>query len=251
HRALLFDTGTGMVPQRPLVEKLTPLPVTVINSHTHYDHVGGNHEFDRILAIDSPYTRANTAGFPHEELATEVAPEAFCKGAPEGLDTAAYRTRAWKASGSVRDGDSIDLGDRTIEVLQVPGHTPDATALLDRANGLLWTGDSWYDGTLWLYVPETDLDAYERSMARLAALAPGLKQLLPAHNTVSADPARLGMALAAVRRMRTGTVVPVQEESGGRLIFEIDGVSILTSKALLAGQTGERGKGGSGLSVWP
>lgn len=251
HRALMFDTGTGMVPLRPLVEKLTQLPVTVINSHTHYDHVGGNWEFDRVLAIDSPYTRANTAGFPHDALATEVAPDAFCKGAPVGLDTAVFRTRAWKASGSIGDGDTIDLGGRRIEVLQVPGHTPDAIALIDRANGLLWTGDSWYEGTLWLYVPETDLDAYERSIARLAALAPGLKQVLPAHNTASADPARLDGVLDAVRKMREGTESPARQESGGRLVFEIDGVSILTAKALLAGQTGDRLRGGSGLSVWP
>ncbi len=250
-QALMFDTGIGMVPLRPLVERLTKLPVTVINSHTHYDHVGGNWEFDRVLAIDSPYTRANMAGFPHENLATEVAPNAFCKGAPVGLDTAAFRTKAWKATGVVKDGDQIDLGGRTIEVLQVPGHTPDATALVDRANGLLWTGDTYYQGALWLYVPETDLDAYERSMARLVALAPNLKQLLPAHNTANVAPARLAVALGAVQKMRTGKVAPTAEESGDRLIFTIDSVSILTAKALLARKPGERNKGGSGLTVWP
>lgn len=250
-QALMFDTGIGMMPLRPLVEQLTRLPVTVINSHTHYDHVGGNWEFDRILAIDSPYTRANLAGFPHENLATEVAPSAFCKGAPAGLDTAAFRTRPWKATGVIKDGDVIDLGGRTIEVLQVPGHTPDATALLDRTNGLLWTGDTYYKGALWLYVPETDLDAYEHSMARLVALTPSLKQLLPAHNTANVEPARLAVALGAVQKMRTGKFAPRAEESGGRLIFTIDSVEILTSRALLAHRTGERGKGGSGLTVWP
>ena len=250
-QALMFDTGIGMVPLRPVVEQLTKLPVTVINSHTHYDHVGGNWEFDRILAIDSPYTRANMAGFPHENLATEVAPNAFCTGAPAGLDTAAFRTKAWKATGVVKDGDLIDLGGRTIEVLQVPGHTPDATALIDRANGLLWTGDTYYQGALWLYVPETDLDAYERSMARLVALVPNLKQLLPAHNTANVTPARLAVALGAVQKMRTGKFAPTSEESGDRLIFNIDSVSILTAKALLARKPGERNKGGSGLTVWP
>ena len=249
-QALMFDTGLGMVPIRPVAEQLTRLPITVINSHTHFDHVGGNAEFDRILAMDTPYTRANMAGFPHAELGTEVAPSAFCAGAPAGLDTATYHTRPWKAAAVIKDGETIDLGGRVIEVIHVPGHTPDATALLDRANGLLWTGDSYYDGQLWLYVPETDLDGYEASMARLAALAPGLKQLLPAHNTAKTGPDRLARVLAAVRQMRTGGVKGI-EETGQRLIFEIDGVMILTSKALLAGKAGDRGKGGSGLTTWP
>lgn len=250
-QALLFDTGLGMVPLRPLVERLTRLPVTVLNSHTHYDHVGGNWEFDRILAVETPYTRANMAGFPHGELATEVAADAFCRGAPAGLDTAAYRTRPWSATATVRDGDRIDLGGRTLEVLHVPGHTPDATALLDRANGLLFTGDSYYDGPIWLFVPETDLDAYDRSLDRLAALAPALRQLLPAHNSARVAPDRLAAALDAVRTVRAGRVAPAVRESGGRLTFTIGGVSILTAQPLLDGRTGDRARGGSGLTAWP
>ena len=190
-RALLFDTGLGLVPIRAVVEELTRLPVQVLNSHTHFDHVGGNAEFDSILALDTPYTRANSRGFPHAALAGEVAPASLCRGAPKGADTEGFRTRPWRPSRTAADLDRIDLGGRVLEVLHVPGHTPDAVALLDRAGGLLWTGDSYYDGTIWLYVPETSLDDYEASMARLAALAPRLKTLLPAHNTASADPSRL------------------------------------------------------------
>jgi len=39
---LIVDTGIGLVPIRPLVERRTTLPVDVVNSHTHHDHVGGN-----------------------------------------------------------------------------------------------------------------------------------------------------------------------------------------------------------------
>ena len=63
-RALLFDSGLGLVPIRPVVEELTSLPVEVLNSHTHFDHVGGNAEFDRILALDTPYTLANSSRLP-------------------------------------------------------------------------------------------------------------------------------------------------------------------------------------------
>jgi glyoxylase-like metal-dependent hydrolase (beta-lactamase superfamily II) len=212
--------------------------------------VGGNAEFDRVLALDTPYTRSNAQGFLPEALKGEVAADAFCGRAPTGVDLAGYRTRPWKASGTIRDGERLDLGGRVLEVLQAPGHTPDAVALLDRANGLLFTGDSFYEGTIWLYVPETDLDAYERSMAKLAALAPGLKQLLPAHNTASADPKRLAQVVDAIRKVRSGGVSGT-EEAGNRVVYPFDGFSILVSKALLQGKKGAQDKGGTGLTTWP
>ena len=248
-RALLFDTGLGLLPIRPVVEELTRLPVEVLNSHTHFDHVGGNAEFDRILALDTAYTRSNSRGFPHGALAAEVEPSSFCGGAPKGADTAGFRTRAWQPARTVADGDGIDLGGRRLEVLQVPGHAPDAIALLDRAQGLLWTGDSYYNGPIWLYVPETSLDDYERSIDRLAGLVPQLKKLLPAHNTASAEPRGLVAAKEAIRRVRAGSVKG-RDESGNRVVFEFDGFSILVARPLLEGKAGDRSEGGSGLDAW-
>ena len=43
--ALLWDTGMGIFDIRKCVEQLTDLPVTVLNSHDHFDHTGGNHLF--------------------------------------------------------------------------------------------------------------------------------------------------------------------------------------------------------------
>lgn len=225
-RALLFDTGVGMVPIRPVVERLTLLPVTVINSHSHFDHVGGNAEFDDVWSLDTPFTRANEAGKPHAGLASEVAADAFCDAPPTGLDTAAFHSRAWKVTKRIHDGDSIDVGGRVLEILAAPGHTPDAVALLDRANGLLWTGDSYYRSTIWLFSPETDLDAYERTMTRLDSLVPQLRRLLPAHNTVSEPPTQITETLAAFRAMRRGEGTRVVEGPGQRRVT-IGAVSFL------------------------
>jgi len=249
-RALLFDTGLGMSPIRTVAEQLTTVPIVVLNSHTHFDHIGGNAEFDRILAVDSPYTRANQRGFPHQELAGEAAPGSFCGGPPDGLDTATYHIRPWTPTGTVRDGDTIDLGGRVLEVLQVPGHTPDSLAMIDRENGLLWTGDTYYDATIWIYVPETDLDSYERSLDRLVALAPSVERLLPAHNTASADPANLIEAARAIRQVRSGSVSG-EEQSHHRVVFRFGRFSFLTSKPLLEGKRGDQTIGGSGLTLWP
>lgn len=234
-RALLFDSGIGLQPIRPVVERLTPLPVTVVNSHTHFDHVGGNAEFDSVLAVDGPYTRRNEAGHPHADVAGEVASTSLCGPPPAGVDTAAFHTRPWTPTGIVKDGDRLELGGRTIEVLEVPGHTPDALALRDSVNGLLWTGDTFYEAPIWLFVPETDLDAYERSIARLADLAPTLRRLLPAHNTATSSPDRLAAARDAIRQVRSGAVQGKADGDG--LTFTVNGITIITTKTVMAGDT--------------
>ena len=61
-RALLFDTGLGVTRIGEVVRGLTDRPVTVLNSHTHFDHAGGNGEFADIRNLDSPYSRASARG---------------------------------------------------------------------------------------------------------------------------------------------------------------------------------------------
>jgi glyoxylase-like metal-dependent hydrolase (beta-lactamase superfamily II) len=248
--ALLFDTGVGLLSIKAVVERITSLPVIVLNSHTHYDHVGGNWEFSTVLAIDSDYTRTNMRGFENSRISGDFLPEAFCKGAPEGTDPASFFTKSWKQSRYVRDGEVLDLGGRKLEVLHVPGHTPDAVALLDAENRLLFSGDSWYDASLWLFARETNLKDYEVSISRLAALDNEVDFLLGAHNSARVDAGRLQAVVDAFRKIRAGGYAG-EEDSYDRLAFEINGVRILTTQLALDGKQGDISKGGSGLDTWP
>ena len=248
--ALLFDTGIGLLPLKPVVERITNLPVTVLNSHTHYDHVGGNWEFSSVLAIDSEYTRANMAGFDNARIGDDFYAEAFCKGVPEGVDISLFYTKTWKASRYVEDGETIDLGGRQLEVLHVPGHTPDAVASLDAENGLLFTGDSWYDASLWLFARETNLDDYEASISRLANREEDVNFILGAHNEARLDAGKLSVLQGALEKLRSGDYAG-EEDAYGRLAFEIDDIRILTSQPGLDGKQGDISLGGSGLDTWP
>ncbi len=249
-RALLFDTGVGLLPIKTVVERITSLPMIVLNSHTHYDHVGGNWEFSTVLAVDSDYTRANMDGFDNKRIAEDFLPEAFCKGAPEGSDPASFSTKPWKQSRYVQDGEVLDLGGRKLEVLRVPGHTPDALALLDVENRLLFTGDSWYDASLWLFAPETSLQDYEASISRLATLDGEVDFLLGAHNSARVDAGRLQAVVEAFRRIRAGDYA-AETDDYNRLAIEIGDVRILTAQPALDGKQADISKGGSGLDKWP
>lgn len=249
-RAVLFDTGIGLLPIKPVVERITKLPVSVLNSHTHYDHVGGNHEFSTVLAIDTEYTKANMAGFGHERIAEDFTPDSFCKGPPRGVDVSSFYTRSWTASGYVVDGEHLDLGGRTLEVLHIPGHTPDATALLDRQNRLLFTGDTYYADRLWLFVPETNLDDYQRAIVRLAAIESDVDYLLGAHTAARVDANRLAQVEAAFGKLRAGEFESTTDSSN-RLDVQVGDVRFLTSQQALDGNQGDTSKGGSGLDTWP
>lgn len=228
-RALLFDTGMGMGRIRPVVERLTKLPVSVLNSHTHFDHIGGNAEFDRILGMDTAFTRESAKGVPHEAVAGEAQPESFCATHLAGFDPATYRIRPFRVTELVKDGSVIELGGRRLEVLAIPGHTPDSVALLDRKAGLLFTGDTFYEGPIWLFFPGTDLEAYARSIARLAALAPVLSGLHPAHNTPVASPDRLPQVRDAFAEVRANRR-KAEPRDAGRVEYLFDGFSFLMAQ---------------------
>ena len=225
NRALLFDTGMGISDIKKVTAELTKLPVVVLNSHTHDDHVGGNWQFDTIYGVDTAFTQSNARG-SRDDAQSEVAPGEICGDLPKGFNPKDYSTRPWKITAYVHDGERIDLGGRAIEIIATPGHTPDAVSLIDRANGLLFTGDTYYPAPIWLFRPETDLDAYAASIRRLAVLAPEVKIVLGAHNIPVASPSVLGHLVTAFDEVRAGKVQPTPE-SPGRALYKVGEISFL------------------------
>jgi glyoxylase-like metal-dependent hydrolase (beta-lactamase superfamily II) len=154
--ALLFDTGMGISDIKKVASEITKLPILVLNSHTHNDHVGGNWEFGDVYGMDTDFTRKNASG-SREDAQAEITPDQICGTLPTGFDPKAYATRPWKITAFTHDGDKFDLGGRTLEVIATPGHTPDAITLIDRANGLLFTGDTYYPAPIRLFVQKRTL----------------------------------------------------------------------------------------------
>ena len=224
--ALLFDSGNGIGDIKAIVDQLTDKPIQVLNSHSHFDHIGGNYQFENVLSPSTKFSIANSKGDESQSVKMEASADALCKDLPAGVTEDNHHIEPYSITAQVSDGDIIDLGDRKLEVLFIPGHTDDSVALLDRDAGLLWTGDSFYEGPIWLFFPETDLAAYEQSLARLVALVPDLNALLPAHNTPRANPALLVETQKALQLILQGKASPVPDGEG-LVNFEFAGFGFL------------------------
>lgn len=223
-RAILFDTGMGISNIKAVVEQLTKLPISVLNSHTHNDHVGDNWRFADVYGMPTAFTRKNAEGSKADAQA-ELAPDEICGTLPAGFNSKDYRTKAFHISHWLYDGETIDLGGRSLKIISTPGHTPDAIALLDEREKLLWTGDTFYAGPIYLYRPETDLDAYVASVKKLAALVPNLSLLLPAHNVPVGEPSILPRVVDAMQQVREGKSKSVPKDGKREYVF--DGFSFL------------------------
>ncbi len=224
-RAVLFDTGLGIGDIKAVVNQLTALPVLVVNSHEHFDHIGGDRQFAEVAVADSPAALARLARGTGN-LAGQITSETVWKALPPGFDKARYETPPIRPTRRLSDGERIELGGRTLEVILTPGHTPGSLCLLDRGRRLLFTGDTLYPADLYAHMPESSLADYVRSAARLGALADAVDVVCPGHNEAKAPASlltRFAQAFAAIARGEA-KATPARP---GVVRYEAEGIVVL------------------------
>lgn len=229
-RALMFDTGNGIGDIRAVVDSLTDLPIVVVNSHAHYDHVGGNYQFDAIVSIDTDYGRERARGLPNEDVRIELSPEALCRDLPGETTQDSHVIHPYADRVTwVEDGHTIDIGGYELQILHMPGHSPGSVVLLDRERGYLWSGDTYYPGPIWLFFPGTDFAAYRESIRRLANMAPDFTHVFPAHNVLIDDPDVLVRARDAFEKIVGGELQGEYDAELDTLLYKFDGFGFLIS----------------------
>jgi glyoxylase-like metal-dependent hydrolase (beta-lactamase superfamily II) len=202
--AALIDTGLGIGNIRAVAEKLASCDVLAVNTHYHFDHSGGNHWFAQRLIHEAgasaigqavepdlyrrytefigdllealPRLRALDDQFCHF-LTEETMPRAL----PADFDPAGWSYVPTTPTRTLREGDKLELGGRSLTVLHTPGHTPDSICLLDERNGVLFGGDTINTGPIYAQMPDSDVQAFAKSTRRLAELADSVRVIYVAH----------------------------------------------------------------------
>lgn len=195
--ALLIDTGWGAGNLRAFVEKLTSKPVIVANTHGHLDHSGGNGEWESVILLPGG-----------------VADLISCERLPFDVSKLPYPNYERKLA---KDGDVIELGGRTIELLDISSHSNGSLAFLDRKNGYLFVGDELESAQVIMspteepsgypFVLDERLRAHRANMLRIRELKGAWTALFPAHNGAPIAHSYLDDYIALVEHIYTGDAV--------------------------------------------
>lgn len=180
---LLIDTGLGVASLKDAIAEQLDKPVLALATHIHYDHVGCLHEFEHRLMHQAEADRMSdydefcwlrVQDFPEDyqaAFAGEDFGEYLINARPDDeFDVASYRVQPTDVTRALAEGDVIDLGNRALEVLHLPGHSPGSMGLWEPASTTLFSGDALYDGELLDELPDSNVPDYINTMKRLRQL---------------------------------------------------------------------------------
>ncbi len=178
---LLFDTGLGIGDISKLVDELGCNNIIVLNSLSHWDHIGGNFQFNSVYGLNNEYARQNCKGKSYSKAKHYLINTVMEDKLPEDFKANSYSIKPYRITKYVKNGDVIDLGERKLEILLTPGHSLDSLCLLDSKNKGLFVGDTFYLASLYAHLAGSNLSDYYATSAKLGLMADDINILFTCH----------------------------------------------------------------------
>ena len=204
--AALIDTGRGIGSIREPAAALSNRPIIVLNTHGHWDHIGGNALFDQIGAHALEAEALAHPRVPASALQRLLQLRAGGAALPAGLDVEHFAVQPSQPTFFLEQGQSIDLGRRRLQVWHTPGHTPGSLCFVDEEERLLFSGDTVMEGGIGFQPTSDGPQALAGSLELLSQMAWDIDLVLPGHGRAPAD-GRLILELAdGLRRTLAGQV---------------------------------------------
>lgn len=189
--ALLIDCGMSTKNAYDLAKETTALPVRLIYTHADMDHTASWSQFGEFYMHP-----AECVNYFSNGRGGKVHP--------------------------IYDGDVIDLGERPLKIIEIPGHTTGSIAVLDINNRRIFSGDPVQDGRIFMFGPYRNMQAYIMSIERLIGLSGEFDEIYPSHGTFPLKPNILPKLKEAAEDILAGKVSGAEEEIFGRKIVSYD-----------------------------
>ena len=217
-KAVLIDTGLGVANIKAVRDSLTTLPITVITTHVHWDHIGGHRYFDDIAVHE---TEKDWLSVQFPIPLTVVKSNLMREPCDFPLDFEAdkYQLFCVEPRQILHDGDSVDLGNRNLTVIHTPGHSPGHCCFYEPQRKYLYSGDLIYSGYLDAFYPTTDPELFCQSVRKIRALK--INRVLPAHHQLNIPVSIVDDIEAAFSRLERDGLL-----KQGNVVFKFDSFQI-------------------------
>ena len=174
--ALLIDSGMEITNAKEMAQELTDLPILHLITHADRDHLGSIKEFETFYmhpaeSVNFYKDKNNTGDFI-----------------------------------PVEDGEIIDLGDRELEILLIPGHSTGSIAILDAKYRALFSGDTVQNGAIFMFGPFSELNAFMKSLDKLKCYVDEFDVIYPSHAAMELKPEFIDQLKEGALRMMDGKV---------------------------------------------
>ena len=240
-RALQVDAGGGFGDLRGTVDGLVDVPVTLLLSHSHWDHMGAAHQFENVRIHDRERTAdgqvttdvvTNDFGYGPEDFIADW--QATGQSFPDRFDAEAFEIPPATGVGPAEPGETVDLGGRELELVGVPGHSPGQLAVLDRADGVLYGADVLHrEHDLYIHFDGCDIHEYVETLQRVRDLrdegAFDTLHVSHAHTLSGEDLDLIDDLLAGLEAVLDGDLdYELTEEEPQARRYEVAGHAVLT-----------------------
>jgi glyoxylase-like metal-dependent hydrolase (beta-lactamase superfamily II) len=124
------------------------LPLVAVNTHGHIDHTGCNGQFGKVYLSEKDFSLIKGGGIVR------------------GQGEVGYNMTP------LSEGDNIELGNRTVIVVPLPGHTEGSIGFFDIRTKILFSGDAIARRVLYGLSDKVPLDVYLSSLKKVSKLQP-------------------------------------------------------------------------------
>jgi glyoxylase-like metal-dependent hydrolase (beta-lactamase superfamily II) len=185
---VVIDTGFATENIQAYAQSLTNKPVNwAANTHGHFDHTGGNGWFERtymsaeaLEIAKTPYPSKASLNYPLDYMVTIIG-----------------------------DGDTIDLGNRVLEVFEIPAHAPSSVAFLDRKERILFSGDEVGQFVMLYWMqeePQPTIEQHAQNMEKLLNYREAFDFICAGHGQGMEDASLVEDYLEHDRRIMSGLI---------------------------------------------
>ncbi len=191
-RALLVDSGMMTRNAKEIAESLTDLPISLVSTHADPDHIASNDEFPSF--------------YMHSAEAVNYYNVQKRKGRFIPVD----------------DGYVFNLGERLLQVIQIPGHTPGSIALFEKERGVLISGDTVQDGSIYMFGIMREMHAYLESLRKLERMMDSFRTVWPSHGSFPLSPDAIPQLRESAEKYLKGEFEGEETEIWGERIMKMD-----------------------------